>query len=33
MTDYHLNELWRVMSYNKDINGLEFISTAEHKKY
>ena len=24
---------WRIVSTNKDLNGAEFISTVEHKKY
>ncbi|KAM7357640.1 gamma-glutamyl hydrolase isoform 2-T4 [Cochliomyia hominivorax] len=28
-----LNEIWDVMSLNHDWDGIEFISTAEHKKY
>nr|XP_036670478.1 gamma-glutamyl hydrolase isoform X2 [Drosophila suzukii] len=28
-----LNETWRVISLNRDLNGKEFISTMEHKKY
>lgn len=30
-TEYGLDRDWRVMSTNKDWNGLEFISTIEHK--
>ncbi|XP_039445076.1 gamma-glutamyl hydrolase-like isoform X3 [Culex pipiens pallens] len=30
-TEYGLDREWRVMSTNKDWNGLEFISTIEHK--
>ncbi|XP_016991011.2 gamma-glutamyl hydrolase A [Drosophila rhopaloa] len=28
-----LNETWRVLSLNHDWDGVEFISTMEHKKY
>lgn len=28
-----LNDVWKVMSVNHDWNGVEFISTIEHKKY
>ncbi|EDV40026.1 uncharacterized protein Dana_GF24165 [Drosophila ananassae] len=28
-----LNETWRVISLNRDLNGVEFISTMEHLKY
>ncbi|XP_065360981.1 gamma-glutamyl hydrolase A [Calliphora vicina] len=28
-----LNEMWDVMSLNHDWDGIEFISTIEHKKY
>ncbi|KXJ70954.1 hypothetical protein RP20_CCG021923 [Aedes albopictus] len=31
LTDYGLDREWRVMSTNLDWNGLEFISTIEHK--
>lgn len=30
-TEYGLDREWRVMSTNQDWNGLEFISTIEHK--
>uniref|UniRef100_A0AAG5DEB5 folate gamma-glutamyl hydrolase n=1 Tax=Anopheles atroparvus TaxID=41427 RepID=A0AAG5DEB5_ANOAO len=33
MTAYGLDEDWRVMSVDRDWNGMEFISTIEHKKY
>ncbi|XP_017098550.2 gamma-glutamyl hydrolase A [Drosophila bipectinata] len=29
----HLNETWRVISLNRDLDGVEFISTMEHLKY
>lgn len=33
LTDYNLDKEWRVMSVNSDWNGLEFISTIEHRQY
>lgn len=33
MTDYHIDTEWRVISVNDDWNGLEFISSIEHKRY
>jgi gamma-glutamyl hydrolase len=33
LTDYNLDKEWRVMSVNNDWNGLEFISTIEHRFY
>jgi gamma-glutamyl hydrolase len=33
LTDYNLDNEWRVMSVNDDWNGLEFISTIEHRRY
>ncbi|KFB47116.1 AGAP006670-PA-like protein [Anopheles sinensis] len=33
MTAYGLEDNWRVMSVDKDWNGMEFISTIEHKRY
>lgn len=33
LTDFNLDKEWRVMSVNSDWNGLEFISTIEHRYY
>ncbi|EAA11416.4 AGAP006670-PA [Anopheles gambiae str. PEST] len=33
LTAYGLDEEWRVMSVDRDWNGMEFISTIEHKSY
>lgn len=33
LTEYNLDKEWRVMSVNQDWNGLEFISTVEHRNY
>ncbi|XP_055606187.1 gamma-glutamyl hydrolase-like [Uranotaenia lowii] len=33
LTEYGLDKDWIVMSTNKDWNGLEFISTLEHKTF
>lgn len=33
MTAYGLDDDWRVMSVDRDWNGMEFISTIEHKRY
>lgn len=33
MEAYNLTKDWRVMSYNHDEKGLEFISSVEHKRY
>lgn len=33
LTDFNLDSEWRVMSVNKDWNGMEFISTIEHVNY
>uniref|UniRef100_A0A182PMI1 folate gamma-glutamyl hydrolase n=1 Tax=Anopheles epiroticus TaxID=199890 RepID=A0A182PMI1_9DIPT len=33
LTAYGLDEDWRVMSVDRDWNGMEFISTIEHKSY
>ncbi|XP_052861337.1 gamma-glutamyl hydrolase A-like isoform X1 [Anopheles cruzii] len=33
LTEYGLSDEWRVMSVNRDWNGMEFISTIEHKTY
>lgn len=33
LTDFNLDNEWRVMSVNSDWNGLEFISTIEHRHY
>lgn len=28
-----MDDMWRVLSVNDDVNGLEFISTMEHRRY
>uniref|UniRef100_A0A2M3Z531 folate gamma-glutamyl hydrolase n=1 Tax=Anopheles braziliensis TaxID=58242 RepID=A0A2M3Z531_9DIPT len=33
LTAYGLDDTWRVMSVDRDWNGMEFISTIEHKTY
>ncbi|XP_035914391.1 gamma-glutamyl hydrolase A-like isoform X1 [Anopheles stephensi] len=33
LTAYGLDQDWRVMSVDRDWNGMEFISTIEHKNY
>ena len=33
LTEFGLDNEWRVMSVNSDWNGLEFISTIEHRFY
>ncbi|XP_053674477.1 gamma-glutamyl hydrolase-like [Anopheles nili] len=33
LTAYGLDDEWRVMSVDRDWNGMEFISTIEHKAY
>lgn len=32
LTDFGLDDTWRVLSVNDDVNGLEFISTMEHRR-
>lgn len=32
MTEYGLDKKWNALSTNQDFNGLEFISTIEHKR-
>lgn len=32
MIQFGLDEEWRMLSFNKDTFGLEFISTIEHKR-
>jgi gamma-glutamyl hydrolase len=33
MTELNLNHDWRFMTTNEDSDGLEYISTLEHKQY
>lgn len=33
MTDFELEKQWKILSWNHDVNGIEFVSTIEHKKY
>jgi hypothetical protein len=32
MTEFNLDNEWRVMSLNHDWNGFEYISSIEHKQ-
>lgn len=33
MTDFAFEKQWKILSWNRDINGLEFVSSIEHKQY
>lgn len=33
MSHFGLDQEWDVLSVNKDVNGLEFVSSIEHKRY
>lgn len=28
-----MEEQWKILSKNQDVNGIEFVSSVEHKKY
>lgn len=32
LTQYGLDKKWKILSHNQDVNGLEFVSSIEHKK-